>query len=107
LNDDTESVCIQATVSNIEQPTGAHIHDGAADSNGPVVVGFTDLISGTLISGCVDAESSLIETIRDNPAAYYLNIHNAEFPAGAVRAQLARQEATAEGFTVYLPLVAR
>jgi sugar lactone lactonase YvrE len=109
LDDDASTVCVQATVAEIAQPTAAHIHEGNAGVNGPPVVGFTDLISGTLISGCVEAEPTLIETMRNNPAAYYLNVHNDEFPAGAVRGQLADHEigAIPDGRMLYLPYIAQ
>ena len=31
---------------------------------------------------------SELDAIIDNPAGFYANVHNAEFPAGAVRGQL-------------------
>jgi hypothetical protein len=36
----------------------------------------------------VSADQDLIKAITKNPEAYYFNVHNAEFPAGALRAQL-------------------
>jgi hypothetical protein len=38
--------------------------------------------------GCVDVDRSLILEIFKNPANYYYNVHNADFPPGALRAQL-------------------
>ena len=39
-------------------------------------------------SGCVAADSSVIKEIRQDPSAYYVNVHSTLFPAGAVRGQL-------------------
>jgi CHRD domain-containing protein len=39
-------------------------------------------------SGCVKAPKSTIEAIETNPNRYYVNIHNARYPAGALRGQL-------------------
>jgi hypothetical protein len=107
MNDETGRVCVQSNVSDIAQPTAAHIHEGAAGTNGSPVVGFTDLISGTLISGCVDADPSTVQNILSNPSGYYLNVHNADFPAGAVRGQLASRETIVSATTLYLPFVAK
>jgi hypothetical protein len=39
---------------------------------------------------CVAAEAAVIKRITQNPANFYVNVHNAEFPNGAVRAQLSK-----------------
>ncbi len=36
------------------------------------------------------ADRDLIVAILTNPSAYYFNVHNATFPAGALRGQLSR-----------------
>ena len=64
----------------------AHIHRAPAGSPGPVVIGFNPAVNG--LSGCVSADPDLIKTIRQNPEGFYVNVHTAEFPAGAVRGQL-------------------
>jgi hypothetical protein len=38
--------------------------------------------------GCRKASKSLIGAIETNPNRYYVNIHNARYPAGAIRGQL-------------------
>jgi hypothetical protein len=89
LNVGQEEVCFELTVSGIAPATAAHIHAGPAGVAGPVVVGLTPPTSGTS-SGCVSADSTLIKAIIQNPEQYYVNVHNAEFPAGAVRGQLSK-----------------
>jgi hypothetical protein len=38
----------------------------------------------------VSAPRELILEIIQNPEAFYVNVHNADFPAGAVRGQLSK-----------------
>jgi CHRD domain len=89
LNPGQGEVCFELTVSGIAPATAAHIHVGPAGVAGPVVVGLAPPTSGTS-SGCVSADPTLIKAIIQNPEQYYVNVHNAEFPAGAVRGQLSK-----------------
>jgi hypothetical protein len=77
-------------------PTAGHIHSGKAGVNGPVAVPFFAAPDGlgqsiTGIAGVVkDLDFDTVKGIRQHPSNYYVNIHNAEFPGGAVRGQLFR-----------------
>jgi CHRD domain len=93
LNQGQGEVCFDLSWAGIDGTvTAAHIHVGAATVAGPVVVGlFAGAFAGTdSASGCVSASEELIKAIRQDPANYYVNIHSDEFPAGAVRGQLAK-----------------
>ena len=72
-------------VSGIAAPNAAHIHKGRKGASGPVVIAFGTTYKG---SGCVKTPKSTIEKIESNPNAYYVNVHNAKYPAGALRGQL-------------------
>ena len=89
LNGGQGSVCFELIVSDIAPATAAHIHVAPAGVAGPVVVPLAPPTSGTS-SGCVSADTDLIKAIKKNPAGYYVNVHNADFPAGAVRGQLSK-----------------
>jgi hypothetical protein len=66
-----------------------HIHVGEAGANGPIVVDFfTDMDGIVPSSGCVDVDRETARDILTNPEGYYFNVHNASFPAGAIRGQL-------------------
>jgi len=89
LNPGDGEVCFKITVSDIVLPaTGAHIHVGTADVAGPVVVGLAPPDASGISEGCVSADPALIRAIGQNPEGYYVNVHNSDYPAGAVRGQL-------------------
>ena len=90
LNPGQQQVCFQLSVSGIAPATAAHIHVGPVGVAGPVVVGLAPPTAG-FSSGCVSADRALINDILRNPEEYYVNVHNAEFPAGALRGQLSKQ----------------
>jgi hypothetical protein len=66
-------------------PLAAHIHVGAAGATGAVVV---PLGASYARSGCTASTKPVIDAILANPKGYYVNVHNASYPDGAVRGQL-------------------
>lgn len=90
LNPSEGEVCFKMVVNGIAPATAAHIHVGTADVAGPIVVPLTPPTDG-FSSGCVsDVDADLIRDIGRNPSNYYVNVHNADFPGGALRGQLSR-----------------
>ena len=91
-----DQVCFELSWRNIDAPTAAHIHSGTREEAGPVVVGLFSVPAPGLgapvssVGGCAPADPALIAAIRNDPRAYYVNIHNVPFPAGAIRGQLHR-----------------
>ncbi|MEO5899922.1 MAG: CHRD domain-containing protein [Ilumatobacteraceae bacterium] len=84
----TGEICADLRVENIQTAVMAHIHRGAAGVAGPVVVPFPVLPNPTAAQ-CVIAAPALAAEIAGNPSGFYVNVHTADFPAGAVRGQLA------------------
>ncbi len=88
-------VCFRILAEGIEPVTAAHIHKAPAGQPGPVEV---DLFSAkgknqTLpprISGCAKTTTKIVKAIAKRPQDYYVNVHNPEFPGGALRGQLTK-----------------
>lgn len=74
-------------VRGINPPTAAHIHRGARGVNGPPVVTLTQSNEGVW-KGCSDRREGIEDAIENNPADFYVNIHTADYPGGAIRGQL-------------------
>lgn len=74
LNIGLGRICVDLTTTGFDLAL-AHIHEGAAGTNGGVVVDFTGLIEGDSAVGCVSVERALVKEISQNPADYYVNVH--------------------------------
>lgn len=81
-------VCAFISVEGIAEPTMAHIHVGAEDAFGAVVVTLPTPTGGE-VDDCVEGlDEATLQAIVDDPGGYYVNVHNADFEAGAIRGQL-------------------
>jgi CHRD domain len=92
---DTEqgTVCYEIEVEGIAEPVepapgvgSAHIHFLAT---GGIAVGLEadfqpDKSDEFKVSGCVQVDSALLQAILANPDQFYVNIHNVDFPGGAL-----------------------
>ena len=78
-------VCWEIKTAQVATIVAAHIHKGSAGVEGPVVVPFGKTFKS---KGCVTSTAAVVAAIERNPAAYYVNVHNAKYPAGALRGQL-------------------
>jgi hypothetical protein len=72
-------------VRGFDRPTAAHIHRGRPGVAGPIVVPFGARYKP---AGCTKASARLIGAIEEHPNAYYVNVHSAKYPGGAIRGQL-------------------
>ncbi|MBY0506611.1 MAG: CHRD domain-containing protein [Bryobacteraceae bacterium] len=94
--------------------TGAHIHEGAAGTNGPVVInaahtttatpaGLTHFVRPAYVAADNQVAVTTLTGLLLNPAGYYFNVHTSVFPGGAVRGQMERAEVRTFG-TIMSPL---
>ena len=87
------TVCFKLKWKDIATPlTGGHIHEAPAGAAGPIVVDLlanAERIKKHKAKGCVtDPDATRIAA---NPAGFYVNLHNANFRAGAIRGQLEKK----------------
>ncbi len=88
---DSSEICFQISVARIEPASAAHIHSGVGGSTGPVVIPLEAPSAEGFANGCVTADAALLVDIVTNPWNYYVNVHNGDYPAGALRGQLEAQ----------------
>ena len=102
VDGDPKTLCYVLTASRIafvEPGMAAHVHKGAAGENGPVVVNLARPFDGDAADCLTEGEMlpnnvaafPTGETVADilaNPSGYYVNVHNPDYPGGAIRGQL-------------------
>lgn len=88
LKPSTGQVCWAYTVRRVDPITAAHIHLAPVGAPGPVVVTLGASGNRSYSIGCTTVTPAVVAAIVADPDAYYVNVHNAAFPAGALRGQL-------------------
>jgi hypothetical protein len=83
-------ICWQVSTKKIAEPTAAHIHRGAEDEAGPIKVTLYDSPQpDPTAEGCARGlKNKLVRKIAQYPERFYVNVHNADYPDGAIRGQL-------------------
>ena len=87
INDATNQVCTHLEVRNIDAVTAAHIHQGRAGVNGPPVINL-DPPDDNDSDDCDTVADALVDQIRRTPGNFYVNVHTAQYPNGAIRGQI-------------------
>lgn len=96
IDGDPTTVCYVLTVNGIETAAAAHIHEAAAGANGPVVANLAAPGDGNAADCLTEGEAGkfpgnpagIVQDILAHPEDYYVNVHNATYPGGALRGQL-------------------
>jgi hypothetical protein len=83
----TNEICFELAVSGIAEANAAHIHKADPEAAGPIVVELTAPAGGSS-QGCSAVQAEVANEIAVSPTSFYVNVHNADFPKGAVRGQL-------------------
>jgi hypothetical protein len=87
-------VCLAISYAGLSRVAAAHIHRGGRGTNGPIVVDpkFTSRSGsrGTLGACVTPNAGTSVSQIRSNPGGFYVQIHTASTPTGAIRGQLRR-----------------
>ncbi|MGH9456130.1 MAG: CHRD domain-containing protein [Thermoanaerobaculia bacterium] len=109
---DGTTLSYSVVVFNIVTPTAIHIHPGGRGETGAPLIPFTtpfvrhegcpatgeEPCAERFVNvGMVEISADAAADLQANPSAFYLNVHNGEFPGGAVRGQLQ--------FARFLPVV--
>ena len=81
-------MCVALTTSGIAPVTSVHLHEVSPTAPDPVVATPPPDSSGS--PSCVPLDPHVLRTVRKNPNGYYLEVHNAEFPDGALRGYLSK-----------------
>ena len=81
--------------------TASHIHTGAATASGAVLISTTQSAATALglpngagsweVRGITTADAATLQSIIDNPAGFYFNVHSSTNPSGVARGQLVKQ----------------
>ncbi|MDQ3570405.1 MAG: CHRD domain-containing protein [Actinomycetota bacterium] len=85
LHPDRGMLCLSLTVSGISPVTSVHLHEPTGAAVGPIVA---SLLPSDV--GCVPVGGQVLENLSRKPSGYYVEVHNAEFPGGALRGRLSR-----------------
>ena len=82
-------LCYLVEFEDIGTATAAHVHKGPKGDEGKIVIPLFEEETESPAEDCVKVSSERkLKKIVKSPADYYVNVHTAEFPDGAIRGQL-------------------
>jgi hypothetical protein len=88
VNPGAGQVCWNLYARAIAPATAAHIHRGPAGVAGPPVVTLTTPDANGRSQGCATVDPALARQMVLAAQDYYVNVHTAAHPSGAIRGQL-------------------
>ncbi|WP_235937500.1 CHRD domain-containing protein [Marinobacter caseinilyticus] len=101
VDNDPKTLCYVIKVEGIQmvpvkKGMAAHIHEAAMGKNGAPVAALAGPEDGDAADCLTEGEkgkfptgeAGIVKRILENPSDFYINIHNPDFPNGAIRGQL-------------------
>lgn len=86
---DAGRLCYELSVSDIEPATSSHLHQGSSGRIGPIRLQLEPPTDGESAS-CTRIDSDLLNALVASPAEFYVDVHNAAYPGGALRGQFGK-----------------
>ncbi len=91
-------VCFEITFKNIAEPNSGNLHKGVKGEKGPRKIDFFTKPTASPAEGCVKkVKKKLLNKVQNHPENFYVQLHNTQFPDGAIRGQLKPTEDTSGG----------
>ena len=89
------SFTITMTTPPVADLANAHVHDGAAATDGPILIDLLSdslevAISGSSVTGRTTLTGRTFTRLLASPELFYCNVHTAAAPAGIARGQMTR-----------------
>lgn len=98
LDPDEDRVCYTIVVRDIGAPTepaagvgSAHVHGPLPSTDIAIDLDTVFMSTGTstyVANDCVNAAGATIDAVLADPELFYVNVHNVQFPGGAVEGNL-------------------
>jgi hypothetical protein len=86
ITERTNRICYRLVYTGIGPVSMGGIYRGDRGATGPLVINLEVATNGD--EGCVSAHAAVIGEIHAGAEHFYVNLHTAAFPDGAVRGQL-------------------
>ena len=86
IDNASNQLCYELAPQNIDQPNAAHIHVGAPNQAGKIMVDLNFPANGP--KACIPIDSTSVGHMTGGPKSHYVDLHNGAYAEGAIRGQL-------------------
>ncbi|HNP36045.1 MAG TPA: CHRD domain-containing protein [Woeseiaceae bacterium] len=83
------TVVAHVNTTGVDDATAAHLHDGYAGTNGPVVIGLTQDPGNVALWSATGVPVDAAQLAALSSGRYYANVHTSANPGGEIRGQVA------------------